>query len=408
MTDVRAFLDYDYDYDYDNDNDSDQVCVCFFRFVRPFETKMPLTPTATPPPGVLIVNDSGVARAVLAAVLQAEGGFRVLGQACGGLEGVTAARRLRPGLVLLDMHMPDLNGVEVTRRIMAGCPTRILITSATIRRNSTYVFDALKAGALDYTRTPRLQARPGETVTREALLAAGEGLLRKMRTVLCLPLPTPGAAPPAGAVRPTPTAAPTGPAPHVQNPAAAPRVLAVGSSTGGPTALATLFGALPRGLAVVSLISQHIDREFSDGLAQWLGQETGHPVTVARHGDHPAAGRVYLAEGGRRNLILGPGGRLQYEPSGEAVYAPNIDRLFASVAAQAGPRACGLVLTGLGDDGTAGLALIKSAGGRVLVQDPATAVVDGMPGAPIRRGIVAAGQPLPELARLIARWAAGV
>jgi chemotaxis response regulator CheB len=363
---------------------------------------MPLLAPASATPSVLIVNDSAVARAVLAAAIQADGGFRLLGQAYGGQEGIAAARRLRPALVLLDMHMPDLNGVEVTRRIMAACPTRILITSATIRRNSTYVFDALKAGALDYTRTPRLQARPGETVNREVLLAAGEGLLRKMRTVLCLPLPSPGAAP-----RPGPPAAPAMPPTSAPSPAAAPRVLAVGSSTGGPTALATLFGALPRGLAVVSLISQHIDRDFSDGLAQWLGQETGHPVAVARQGDYPAAGRVYLAEGGRRNLILGPGGRLQYEPAGEAVYAPNIDRLFGSVATQAGPRACGVILTGLGDDGTAGLALIKSAGGRVLVQDPATAVVDGMPGAPIRRGIVAAGQPLPELARLIARWAAG-
>jgi len=354
-------------------------------------------------PGVLIVNDSAVARAVTTAVIQADGGFRLLGQATCGADGVAAAQRLRPHLVLLDMHMPDINGVEVTRRIMARCPTRILISSATIRRNTTYVFDALKAGALDYTRTPVLQARPGESVTRAALLAAGDGLLRKMRTILTLTPAATGSggglaapwAPVAPAARPSPT-------PSTQP--VGTRIVAVGSSTGGPTALANLFGHLTRGLDATYLISQHIDREFSDGLALWLAQETGHPVAVAGHGEVPVAGRVYLAEGGRRNLLLSPGGRLQYEGAGESVYAPNINRMFASVAAAAGRRACGVVLTGLGDDGTEGLALIKSAGGKALVQDPATAVVDGMPGTPIRRGIVAQGQPLPELARLIVRW----
>ena len=354
-------------------------------------------------PGVLIVNDSAVARAVTSAVIQADGGFRLLGQASCGADGVAAAQRLRPQLVLLDMHMPDINGVEVTRRIMAACPTRILISSATIRRNTTYVFDALKAGALDYTRTPALQARPGERVTREALLAAGEMLLAKMRTVLTLNPAAAGTGGGLGAQQAS--AAPAArPAPPPSMHPAGTRVVAVGSSTGGPTALATLFARVTRGLDASYLISQHIDREFSDGLALWLSQETGHPVAVARHGEVPAAGRVYLAEGGRRNLVLTPGGRLHCEPAGESVYAPNINRMFASVAAAAGVRACGVVLTGLGDDGAEGLGLIKAAGGKVLVQDPATAAVDGMPGAPIRRGIITHGQPLPELARLIVRW----
>ncbi|MBV5274698.1 MAG: response regulator [Lamprocystis purpurea] len=99
--------------------------------------------------GVVIVNDSPVARAVTAAVIAADGGFRLLGQATGGLAGVELVCRLRPQLVLLDLHMPDIDGVEVTRRIMATCPTRILISSATIRSNTAYLFNALKQGALD-------------------------------------------------------------------------------------------------------------------------------------------------------------------------------------------------------------------------------------------------------------------
>ncbi len=368
------------------------------------------------PAGVVIVNDSPVARAVTAAVIAADGGFRLLGQATGGLAGVELVCRLRPQLVLLDLHMPDIDGVEVTRRIMAACPTRILISSATIRSNTTYLFNALKQGALDYTHTPSLKARPGESVTRADLLTAGTSLLRKMRTVLSLrsgagTVAVPPPRPAGGATRSGTAPAPAGNGTRH----AAVRVVAVGSSTGGPSALATLFGALPRGLPAVYLVSQHIDPEFTEGLALWLSEETGHPAAVARAGEIPLPGHVYLACGGRRNLILSAGGRLQYESAGDAVYCPNINRMFASLAAAvAGPRTvppaagrapiCGVVLTGLGDDGAEGLALIKAAGGRVLVQDPATAVVDGMPGAPIRRGIVTHGQALPELARLIAHW----
>lgn len=370
-------------------------------------------PDAAAPAGVVIVNDSPVARAVTAAVLGADGGFRLLGQAGGGLAGVELICRTRPQLVLLDLHMPDINGVEVTRRVMANCPTRILISSATIRSNTSYLFDALKQGALDYTHTPVLQARPGAAVTRAELLAAGTDLLRKMRTVLGIP-----ASAGAGAIATTPPA-PVRPAPPASAPRAGLRLVAIGSSTGGPSALATLFAHLPRGLPAVYLVAQHIDPEFTAGLAAWLAQETGHPVAVAQAGETPLPGHVYLARGGRHNLLVTAGGRLQYEPAGDALYWPNINRLFASVAATvplaaavpagreaggAGAPVCGVVLTGLGDDGTDGLARIKAVGGQVLVQDPATAVVDGMPGAPIRRGLVTAGQPLPELARLIAGW----
>ncbi|WP_295586969.1 response regulator, partial [uncultured Lamprocystis sp.] len=203
---------------------------------------------APPPAGVVIVNDSPVARAVTAAVIAADGGFRLLGQATGGLAGVELACRLRPQLVLLDLHMPDIDGVEVTRRIMAACPTRILISSATIRSNTAYLFNALKQGALDYTHTPSLKARPGESVTRADLLTAGAGLLRKMRTVLSLrsgagTVAVPPPRPAGGATRSDTATAPTGTARHH----AEVRVVAVGSSTGGPSALATLFGALPRG-----------------------------------------------------------------------------------------------------------------------------------------------------------------
>jgi chemotaxis response regulator CheB len=360
-------------------------------------------PSPSSPAKVLVINDSPVARAVTAAVVGSAADFHLAGQATSGLDGVEQAARLRPDMVLLDMHMPDINGVEVTRRILALRPTRILICTATIRRNTSYLFDALKAGALDYTRTPVIDARPGARVSREAVRQAGRGLLGKMRTVLGLPLHDARHEAPAPEPGPRPWAQSTVSAPAgVTRPA---RIVGIGCSTGGPSALSTLLAALPRGIAAPVLVSQHIEEEFAAGLADWLARESGHPVTIARAGEPPAAGHVYLARGGRSNLLLAPGWRLGYEPSGAAIYYPNIDRMLASLAAVAGRSACGVILTGLGDDGAVGMAALKGAGAKLLVQDPATAAVDGMPGAVLRRGVLGHGHAPADLARLIGAWA---
>ncbi len=356
--------------------------------------------SASPLPKILIINDSAVARAVTAAVVRASGAFQITGEAVCGGDGVALARRLRPDLVLLDMHMPDINGVEVTRQLMADRPTRILVTSATIRSNTTYLFDALKQGALDYCHTPALMARPGEKVDNQQLLGAGAELLKKMHTVLTLPL---------GRVRPSTTpsnatqSAPPLPARTGLSGTRLP-IVAIGCSTGGPTALCTLLAEIPRGLPAAFLVSQHIEREFTEGLARWLGEQTGHPVSVAVDGEQPRAGHVHLARGGRNSLTLSAAGSLRYESAAEAVYYPNINRMLTSVAAHRGAACCGVILTGLGDDGADGLMALKGAGGKPLVQDPATAAVEGMPDAVLRRGIVTHGQTLQDLARLITHW----
>jgi len=353
-------------------------------------------------PQVLIINDSAVARAVTAAVVRASGAFTLAGEATCGSDGVALARQLRPDLVLLDMHMPDINGVEVTRRLMAERPTRILVTSATIRSNTTYLFDALKQGALDYCHTPALMARPGEKVDNLQLLNAGTEMLKKMHTVLTLPLER---------VRPSLTTpntsrrVPMGPSGTGISGARVP-IVAIGCSTGGPTALCTLLAAVPPGLPAAFLVSQHIESEFTEGLARWLGEQTGHPVSVATDGEQPRAGHVHLACGGRRSLTLSAAGSLRYESAAEAVYYPNINRMLTSVATNRGAACCGVILTGLGDDGADGLMALKGAGGKPLVQNPATAAVEGMPDAVLRRGIVSHGQPLQDLARLITHWIA--
>lgn len=356
-----------------------------------------------PLPKVLIINDSPVARAVTAAVVRASGAFSLVGEAVCGVDGVRLARQLRPDLVLLDMHMPDINGVEVTRRLMAERPTRILVTSATIRSNTTYLFDALKQGALDYCHTPALGARPGEKVDNRQLLSAGAEMLKKMQTVLTLPLERVRPAPAMAKVSRHAAPAAVGWAQKTP-PASRLPIVAIGCSTGGPTALCTLLAAIPRGLPAAFLVSQHIEREFTEGLAHWLGEQTGHLVRVASDGEQPQVGQVHLACGGRRSLTLTPAGTLRYESAAQAVYYPNINRMLISVAASRGAACCGVILTGLGDDGADGLMALKGAGGKPLVQDPATAAVEGMPDAVLRRGIVSHGQGLPDLARLITHW----
>lgn len=366
---------------------------------------------------VVIINDSAVARAVTGAVVQASGEFALLGSANDGHSGIALVCDTHPALVLLDMHMPDINGVEVTRRIMRSCPTRILICSATIQRNASFLFDALAAGAIDFTHTPALRAKAGSQVSREHLLEAGAKLLHKMRLVMRLSS-APSARRPAermaaGAMAELAKASGAGGVGQAGRQgqgalAGLPPLVAIGCSTGGPSTLARLLRAVPAGLPVAFLVSQHIESEFTEGLARWLSEETGKSVRVARGGERPLPGHVYLAAGGRRNLTLAPWGVLRYEPSGDAVYYPNIDRMMISVGSQLGRRACGVILTGLGDDGAAGLAVLAAAGGRVLVEDPARAVIEGMPQAVIRRGLATQGYSIEDLALSIAGWARGV
>jgi chemotaxis response regulator CheB len=259
---------------------------------------------------------------------------------------------------------------------------------------------------LDYTQTPKLNARPGERIGRDALAEAGKSLIAKMRTVLGLTLEGDESSAAArsnqyqtGELRSEIGAGVT--ATHARPV----RIVGIGCSTGGPGALARLLGALPKPLAAPLLVSQHIEEAFTPGLADWLSRESGIPVEVAQPGQRPDAGRVYLARGGRHNLLLRPGWHLDYESSGSAIYYPNINRMLGSIAEVAGGSACGVVLTGLGDDGAVGMTQLAGVGARVLVQDPASAVVDGMPGAVIRKGTVDRGYSLEQLGKLIGGWA---
>ena len=327
-----------------------------------------------------IVNDLKIAAEVLRRVVAADPALEVAWVARDGAEAIARCTSALPDLVLMDLVMPNVNGVEATRRIMASTPCPILVVTATVSGNLDLVYDAMGAGAVDVTTTPVVGDQRG--------LDNGEELRRKIHAVCQISKPARGPAVLGNVTLPRAAK----PAPALQA-ASVPPLLAIGASTGGPAALAALLGALPGDFPAAVAIVQHIDREFVGGLATWLAGSSALPVALARSGDRLRPGRVLVADAGQ-HLVLDAQGRLHYtsEPV-DCVHCPSVDVFFASVAECAPPGSCGVLLTGMGRDGASGLLAMRRAGFHTVAQDKSTSVVYGMPGAAAALG--AARQILP-------------
>jgi two-component system chemotaxis response regulator CheB len=337
---------------------------------------------------VLLVDDSEATRAELGGILEASCGARVVGAACDGEQALREAERLRPDLILLDLQMPRMDGFTFLRLLMARQPIPVVVISALSRK--TDVFKALELGALDFVPKPDVGA-PLEAL-REALVEKC-GLVRSLRIE--------NLAPRDGSPRATGTGSePAG-------------VVAIGASTGGPAAIQRLLQGLPGDLPLAFLVAQHMPERFTVAFAERLARTTPFAVSEAADGDVVAAGRVLVAPGGRhlearrgadgvlRAGVLPPG------PGPLVKYCPSADVLFASVASAAGSRACAVVLTGMGQDGRAGVRAVKSAGGLTLAESPDTAVVSGMPQAAAESGSVDEVLALPALVERIRRFGGG-
>jgi two-component system response regulator WspF len=279
-----------------------------------------------------------------------------------GADAVRLCRDLPPDLVLMDLAMPVLDGVEATRRIMREAPCAILIVTAAPQDNVGQVFRALGAGALDVTATPVLLGRGGE-----------DALLTKIRTIAKLISAAPAAPP-------TPTAAPAASGPAVT------RLVAIGASTGGPVALARMLARWRPPPDTAAVVVQHIDPAFAYQLARWLGEQTGVPVRTIAGGDALEGGLVQVAASDD-HLRLTPGHRFAYDahPRDE-VYRPSIDVFFHSVARYWDRNAAGVLLTGMGRDGASGLLAMRQAGQGTIAQDEASSAVYGMPRAAAELG----------------------
>lgn len=319
---------------------------------------------------VLVVEDSAVTREYLVALLEEDPALEVAGMARDGLDAVEQAERLKPDVIVMDVHMPRMNGYEATRRIMEQVPTPIVIVSASSSRDEAFMaFEALQAGALmvmekpggpDHPDRPESTRRLVETVK----LMAEVKVVRRWRK----------------RERPAP------PSPFPTRPSRKIRLIAIGASTGGPQALAQLLAKLPGNLTAPLLIVQHIASGFTPGLVEWLSLATPLRVKVAEPGETVSPGAVYFAPVDFQMGIAKDGRiRLAREPA-EDGFCPSASYLFQSVAESYGGAAIGVLLTGMGRDGAAGLLRLREAGGITIAQDEETSVIFGMPGEAIRLG----------------------
>ncbi|RLK33444.1 chemotaxis response regulator protein-glutamate methylesterase [Cupriavidus plantarum] len=326
-----------------------------------------------------IVNDSPLAVAALRRAVSLENTHEIVWVAGDGEQAVRMAASRTPDVIFMDLLMPVMDGVEATRRIMAATPCAIVIVTTDLGRNATQVFDAMGHGAIDAVDTPTL-------TEPDAQLVAGP-LLRKLRNIGRL-LAGRGAMPNT-LRRATPLPA-------------APRLVAIGASAGGPAALATLLAEIPENFGAAVVIVQHVDEAFAQGMAEWLDAQCKLPVRLARAGETPQTGTVLLA-GTNDHLRLAASAQFAYtaDPA-DSLYRPSIDVFFESVVEHWRGEAVGVLLTGMGRDGAQGLRAMRERGYLTIAQDQATSAVYGMPKAAAALDAACEILPLPRIAaRLI-------
>jgi two-component system chemotaxis response regulator CheB len=360
---------------------------------------------------VLVVDDSELQRNLLAALLDADPGLTVVGRAVDGPEAIRHAATLRPDVITIDLRMPGMDGIEATRRIMQETPTPVVMIAAGVSpEDRRLAGEALAAGVLAIVPKPapgphgaRAAAELVETVKRMAQV-------RVIRRWSPERIATGQLRPPSGTngtaqLRPSPGPATTGQL--GTPPVALPRsleVVAIGASTGGPQALQAILTRLPATFGLPVIVVQHIAAGFAASVVDWLAPQCPLPFQIARAGTRLDQPGIYLAPTGQHLVVQGKALGLTDEPPVRG-HRPSATILFRSVAASFGARAAGVLLTGMGDDGAAGLAELKRAGGVTIAQDEASSVVFGMPAAAIALGVVDHILPPQQIPALLLRLA---
>lgn len=323
---------------------------------------------------VLVVEDSPVVQEFLVHILSSDPDIQVVGIANDGEEALIGVERAKPDIITMDVQMPGMNGFEATRRIMETHPTPIVIVSGSWDSHEVAkTFRAMEAGALAAIQRPRGVGHPDHQNTAAELVRTVK-LMSEVKVVRRWARHARGAIIPA---------APPAEIQLKRSPAEI-QLVAIGASTGGPAALQTILAALPRDFSASTLIVQHMAAGFIHGFVEWLAQASSLPVHVASQGESILPGHCYVAPDGLQTKVAVGGKLLLTRDQPVNGLRPSVSCLFRSVAQVYGPKAVGVLLTGMGKDGANELKLMKERGAITIAQDEESSVVYGMPGEAIR------------------------
>lgn len=348
---------------------------------------------------LLVVDDSAYNRRNIADVFAGHPQVEVVGKAGDGEEALKLVTSIKPDVITLDLEMPRMDGFTFLRIVMSRAPTPVIVVSSYSQREN--VFKALELGALDFVPKPD-RLGPDATEVREEILQKVL-LVRSLRPSF---VPTSLIRRPSDSIRPDGNRVTGDEGPVVvRRPYRAPRVVvAIASSTGGPSALLHIFGKLPASTPAAFVVAQHMPDKFTRTFAERLDKRGPVRTVEASDGDAVGMATGFVCPGRKCMKMRLEGSELRLDvgpPAPQDRYVPSADRLFKSVAIF-GPRCVGVILTGMGDDGLEGARAIRAAGGVIVAESQETAVVNGMPGAAVRAGLATEVLPLPQIGDYLA------
>jgi two-component system chemotaxis response regulator CheB len=352
---------------------------------------------------VMVVDDSAVVRKVVGAILESAPDIHLLHAVSDPLLAIERMKQQWPDVIVLDVEMPRMDGITFLKRIMAERPTPVVICSTLTEKGAETTMAAMAAGAVSIITKPKLGLKDFLNESADELVSAVRAASQANVRRLSMRRPAAAAAPaPVTAKLSADAVLP--PAAETRVPlTTTERVVAIGTSTGGTLALEEVLTALPRVTPGIVIV-QHMPEKFTAAFAERLNKLCQLEVKEARHGDRVLPGRALIAPGGKHMLLRRDGANYHVDViDGPLVnrHRPSVDVLFRSVAKQAGANALGVIMTGMGDDGAAGLLEMRKAGARTVAQDEESCVVYGMPKEAVKRGGVEKSVPLNAINREI-------
>lgn len=352
----------------------------------------------TPSPiKVLLVEDSPIALEILQRMLKSSEEILVVGTAGNGREALALIPKVKPDIICTDFHMSKMDGLELTRQVMATYPVPILVVSNSVHQeDSNRIFQLLQAGAIDVFPKPVTGLLSDYEKAKAKLIGkikviAGVRVFTKplAKTAAVAPIKSPHSSSLASATTI-----------DFAN-ASSLRIVAIGSSTGGPQALNKIFSQLPKDFPLPIICTQHISQGFLQGLVDWLDSSSQLTIKIAREAEVPIPGTVYFAPDGV-HLVFNSLGKLTYLDSGTIDgHCPSVTAMMQATAKYYGKSALGILLTGMGKDGAAGMQAIARSGGITIAQDEASSVVFGMPKEAIALGAAQHVLDVGEIAPLL-------